>query len=542
MLTHQRSRRRALRSGSDRNSERGVVLIMTLLMGVLLSAGVSALLINQLFSRRITSSESYQQMAEAAALNGFNRVLALLNNQSSEAYRGFLYTLNNQENTSAPNNGYAWLNLDDPSTLGLEEVCTDTSIDLPRHPSTGQRWPVDEVPLQGTTSAAQRSDAKGKIKAFYRLRGYASPSSTGVGEGIFEIEGIVRRVHPSGTSQPLARTLLTRSLYVNAGVSAPGDWAALAAHHLRVGPAQVKGPGRILHLVDDDHPYRESDGCTNESRLQHAAATKGHQADLGSRIWPVLNRELPASTLFETNAAVDPRLWSIEDDASKAICSAVVCVRTTGEPQPAPGVIIRGNRIRIPRSAICAETPTRSSCHLLIEHFNLTKKRLLIENDTQAVVLRLELPLGSNRYPGMTGRMQFSKRARLCGVNEGSNTCNMQAERLVITSTMGATSRHCQVGDHQVLLGGSNLPAALVSMPRGSLHLTNNSRLQGMIWVHAFCSNNHKITLQTLSSQGVHISEDASRQWQWDEQGFQGVGRMVNRGILGTSLDSFRQW
>ena len=178
MLTHQRSRRRALRSGSDRNSERGVVLIMTLLMGVLLSAGVSALLINQLFSRRITSSESYQQMAEAAALNGFNRVLALLNNQSSEAYRGFLYTLNNQENTSAPNNGYAWLNLDDPSTLGLEEVCTDTSIDLPRHPSTGQRWPVDEVPLQGTTSAAQRSDAKGKIKAFYRLRGYASPSST----------------------------------------------------------------------------------------------------------------------------------------------------------------------------------------------------------------------------------------------------------------------------------------------------------------------------------------------------------------------------
>ena len=47
-------------------------------------------------------------MAEAAANNGFNRILAELNNPEPDQNRGFLFTLDNRENINEPNNGFSW--------------------------------------------------------------------------------------------------------------------------------------------------------------------------------------------------------------------------------------------------------------------------------------------------------------------------------------------------------------------------------------------------------------------------------------------------
>ena len=111
-----------------REDESGIAILLALMLGLVLSAGASALLINQLYAKRLSSSESYQQISEAAALNGFNRILALLNNPDKDQYRGFLFTIDNQENTSDANNGLTWLNLKGNTELNLEEICTDTAI------------------------------------------------------------------------------------------------------------------------------------------------------------------------------------------------------------------------------------------------------------------------------------------------------------------------------------------------------------------------------------------------------------------------------
>ena len=66
-------------------------MLIALLTGALLITAATGLPIRQLAARKLSASESYQQMAEAAANNGFNRILATLNRGSTEEYRGFLF-------------------------------------------------------------------------------------------------------------------------------------------------------------------------------------------------------------------------------------------------------------------------------------------------------------------------------------------------------------------------------------------------------------------------------------------------------------------
>ena len=85
--------------------QEGMALVLALLLGMVMMAGVSGLLARQLMSRRLSAKESYQQMAEAAANNGLNRILGELNNAEPDQNRGFLFTLDNRENINEPNNG-----------------------------------------------------------------------------------------------------------------------------------------------------------------------------------------------------------------------------------------------------------------------------------------------------------------------------------------------------------------------------------------------------------------------------------------------------
>ena len=83
----------SLRAPKD---EQGISLVITLLMGIILISGATGLLIRQLTAKKLSASETYQQISEAAASNGFNRILAVLNNSSTAEYRGFLFLENNE--------------------------------------------------------------------------------------------------------------------------------------------------------------------------------------------------------------------------------------------------------------------------------------------------------------------------------------------------------------------------------------------------------------------------------------------------------------
>ena len=531
------------------HDEAGIVVLMALMLGLVLSAGASALLINQLYAKRLSSSESYQQISEAAALNGFNRILALLNSRSKNEYRGFLFTIDNQENTSLSNNGFTWSNLNDRSRIKLEEVCTDTSVGVPNHPITSRTWPTDEVPFNTSTRSIFREDSEGKIKAFYRLRGYSSPSKTGVGEGVFEVEGVVKRISSSGKEQTLARTLLTRSLYVNGSVSSVDDWGVLSAQHLVLGPALIDGPGRILHLINNDEPYRQAQGCSQDVRLLQALGQSDNDVQLGSRIWPVLNRTLPPSNIYALNPKIDEYIWSFDDTNNQCGTwwrKSTACIRDKSNSylREPTNIVKNGNSLRIPSTAICPGH--NGDCHIYVEHINFQKdSQLLIENENRPVVLHIELPQGASPSSyGMSGAIKLGKDSQICGVDVGSNLCNNHSENLVITASSGSSPQDCLPSQQQqIKIQGNSLPSAMVSLPRGSVYLTGDTNLRGMIWAHAFCSNNYQLILTTTDPiNNQHLSAQAENIWQWKSSGFNGIGRTINQGILGTGLDTFRQW
>ena len=55
--------------------EQGLTMVLALFLGMILIAGVTGLMLRQLMARKLGANESYQQMAENAAINGFNRIL-----------------------------------------------------------------------------------------------------------------------------------------------------------------------------------------------------------------------------------------------------------------------------------------------------------------------------------------------------------------------------------------------------------------------------------------------------------------------------------
>ncbi|PTU02014.1 hypothetical protein DBR45_14520 [Pseudomonas sp. HMWF031] len=68
--------------------EQGVALVLTLMMGALLVGGTSALVLRQIMARKLGASESYQQLAENAAMTGLNRIMGELNNPNGNQYLG----------------------------------------------------------------------------------------------------------------------------------------------------------------------------------------------------------------------------------------------------------------------------------------------------------------------------------------------------------------------------------------------------------------------------------------------------------------------
>lgn len=93
-------------------------------------------------------------------------------------------------------------------------------------------------------------------------------------------------------------------------------------------------------------------------------------------------------------------------------------------------------------------------------------------------------------------------------------------------------------------MNGNSLPAAWILMRKGTVELKSKTELNGVIWTHSFCSNNHQLELNgnSRSSHSQSVVQQAADLWGWSEKGFAGYGRKTTRGIRGTSLDQFKRF
>ena len=544
-------------------------MLIALMMGMVLMAGVTGLLLRQLMGRKLGAAESYQQMAETAALNGFNRILSELNNDDNTAYKGYLFTLDHHggDIDSSGSEKWGW-NLSNQADFPLRELCTNRSQLPEAVPASSSTGKPPHVALTENTSS-QREDGKANIQLHYRLRGYtttATASNNGSGEGRFQIEGLVARNGDDPGKGYLARTLLLRSLYVNSIVAGEGDWAVLAGQTLSLGDTEIldkngsTGEGKVLLDVNSADRYLTANGCLPSNLLEDVGASNTND-NLENKVIPILEKGLPTSNLWNLGLTQDQasdsdkvRIWSFDDTDSLEDCDAIACNResTSAEADEYDGVDeSTGSVIRLSASELCKGTG--NDCHIFVEHINLTSTRLLIETSAnRPVVLHLEYPGTSTvapSEPGITGSINLGIGAQLCGVDAGSDICNGKPEQLIILSAAPKPSgvRSCgatpSTNKYVLSFDGDSLPAASVHLIPGIVKTgTSSTSLNGLIWADGICTDAAPFNLITGTSGDSTVVRDLNEQWDWDSQNFPGYGQMVTRGIRGTGLDTFRRW
>ena len=549
--------------------EQGLSMLIALMMGMVLMAGVTGLLLRQLMGRKLGAAESYQQMAETAALNGFNRILSELNNDNNTAYKGYLFTLDHHGGDIDNSGSEKWgWNASNKADFPLRELCTNRNKLPEAVPASSSTGEPPHVALTKSTSS-QRDDGKANIQLQYRLRGYtttATASNNGVGEGRFQIEGLVVRDGDDPGKGYLARTLLLRSLYVNSIVAGEGDWAVLAGQTLSLGDTEIlnssgaSGDGKVLLNVNSADRYLSANGCLPYNLLEDVGASNTND-NLENKIVPILEKGLPTSNLWNLGLTQDKannsdksRVWSFDDTGSLDDCDAIACSRDSDSANAEERDDLEendGSVIRLSASELCQGTG--DDCHVFVEHINLTSTRLLIETSAnRPVVLHLEYP-GTTTVdpsePGITGSINLGSGAQLCGVNAGSDTCNGKPEQLIILSAAPKPSavRSCGVSpstDRYVLaFDGDSLPAASVHLLPGIVKTGSSSTsLNGLIWADGICADAGPFDLITGTSGDSTVVRDLNEQWDWESQNFPGYGQMVTRGIRGTGLDTFRRW
>ncbi|MDB4654872.1 hypothetical protein OAE53_00725 [bacterium] len=572
-------------------SEEGMTMVIALLMGTVLLAGTTGLMVRQIMARKLGASESYQQMAESAALNGLNRIISDINRDDRNNYTGFLLSLNNSEGQW----GWAKPNTDD---YELVELCTPVNKYTKAYPAQTET----EAPNILISDGNMRNDGgRNDIQVAYRLRSYNTTATAGNGEGTFYIEGIVSR-----GETVMARALLRRSLYVSSKVAGAGDWSVMSGHNLRLNDTEINGPGNIFYLTNTPSNYlatQYASGCGDSALLADVSSTNDELAgkSLDNQVWPInINTTrrgvsgMPPSNLFEKDPVKDTttsrgkiRMWSFDDsapapgdrDGDGAIdlktdgtpflypalpCGEKVCVRDADQTDTGDygitdsgdfrtleeeGINIDpdGSVITLKTDILCNQS-NQFDCHVYLDHVNLSNKKIHIEtNDSRSVVLHLEQPVAYPNDPNFSRAITLSGAAKLCSVNPGSTTCNGNPEQLVIMASGGsAPADACNTTVRSLSFKDDNLPYALLYLPTGTIR-PNNATLSGLAWASSICvvdENNEPATFTLNTSQsGIPIVQRANDNWGWLSRfNYPGYGRMVTRAIRGTSLDTFERW
>lgn len=574
------------RSGK-RKSEEGIALVMTMLLGATLLAGVSALMVRQLTARKLVASESYRQMAETAANNGLNQILSKLNDDNPDEYRGYLLGLSNVEDNSNSQNNFLWKKVTSNNPPLMHEICTDISKGLPSHPGGKDKmWPTDAVKEQTIQGNSIRADGKKQLHSFYRLRSYKNPPKSDQldnGEAKFIIEGLVQR-KGMAEDQYLARARLERSLKVEAAVlkKREHDWAVVFAHNYQLGKTTINGNGLITWAVPEADAGMIRNDCKGNlaNRISNKPSAKLHR-----RIWPVTNQDLVSSstkTLFERKGNIDrrpsnsqKRIWRIDDTNSyqtgwqnysrNSVCKQSrwrglfpICERIDDGRDPTlqsnyDSIVknlwdfynrpsqYKGWEIVLSQKDFCPEKS--GDCHIYIEHLNLEQSKLYIENDKRPVILHLTTPSQDNQnLSGSNGTFQLSNRSLLCGVNQGQKTCNQKPERLIIMSDHDIKAPNqkssCRAPSYPFKISGSSLPHAFLMLRKGSVELTGKTNLNGGLWSYNICANNHALKITVPSK----FMETMYNLWDWKNKNFAGLGRSISRAIRGSGYDTFQRF
>ena len=221
-------------------------------------------MIRQMTSRKLGAAESYNQLAESAALNGLNRIISNLNENDRDNYTGFLLTLRNDEAQ------WGWSSPNDPeANTQLVELCTPVDKYIKAYPfgTDGEANPV-----QINAGNIRADGIAQEIEVSYRLRKYTTTASEGDGTGTFFVEGIVQR------GENILARALNESYSLVQELQAQRDWAVISGHNLRLNDTTINGPGNIFYLTKFPDNYSAdnySSRCRDELLNDVGATNQG---------------------------------------------------------------------------------------------------------------------------------------------------------------------------------------------------------------------------------------------------------------------------
>jgi hypothetical protein len=556
--------KRFLTTRKPGNNDQGMALAIALLTGLLLLVATSGLMAKQIMQRRTGASESYKQLAELAASNGLNRILARMNDYKS-ADITYLWQLTQDQS----------INSNDTliKQWDLAEANLRPQMDQPCYP-LGLTSELKAELLGKEISKGQnlRNDGRGAaVTSSYRLRSYSY--EPGDSKATFSVEGYATQGSGDST-KVLGRSLLTRVLALQRYSNGSDNWAAIAGYNLNLGPSNLTGSGRVLWLINSQNAQRfGSAGACSGGSLGSIIGSSN--SSLQDRIWPLSSTnnslpEFPSAGLFESEAnattdqvtgtnPVQRRIWNIDDNRSTTCAGTAPGGGNTGE-----AICTRGDAstswtslentstvkrnsgkvtdITLHSEQICNGSGTNQPCLVWIESIKLSNgAKLSIEtgssgNGAKPVVLRM---LRSQEA------IQISN-GSLCQANYSASTsaplpCSSspKAERLAIVGT--CTDPSCSAGGapQKLTFGGNSLPAAIVLMPNGAVSITSNATMKGLLWANTINAT-PGINFSTSNTDGSNILDAAKSLWNWDKT--LNFGRTISQGIRGTGLDMFLRW
>jgi len=538
----------------------GMAVAMALTTGFLLLVATSGLVAKQMMSRRAGASEGYKQLAELAAGNGMNRILAALNDNDNNI--SHLWKLSqNEEYTPVGTPLQQWDLSGNDLRKAMAQPCADAS-------SSGNR----DVLFAGDLSNGKnlRDDGRREpVQISYRLRSYNY--SAGDRKATFAVEGYATAGH-GADAKVLGRSLLTRVLALQDQHNSDDDWGVIAARSMQLGPSQIFGDGRILWMLNQQQANDAIDQTAcNPFRLAYQLGIRRYST--ANRVWPLSSTtdadlDFPSAGIFDqqtsidrigTNAKAERRIWSIDDSRSRRCDGSrpprgssgdAICTR--GESQSrwvsmdSRATVQRsGGRIRqitLHSEDICQSDPNKP-CALWIENIKLSRGATLSVETSGAggarpVVLRMLRPQESIELS--SGLLcQASYRPGQSGPLPCQNPNQSKANQLVILGTGGTKTTSCSNSGQRLSFGGMALPSALVVLPQGTVSVQRPSALRGLVWAHNICAS-EGLYLSTTEPGGQSVIQGFKDTWSPDES--LSFGRTVTKGVRGTGLDMFVRW
>ena len=201
---------------------------------------------------------------------------------------------------------------------------------------------------------------------------------------------------------------------------------------------------------------------------------------------------------------------------------------------------------------------------------HLSNTKVFIEstgstNAIRKIVINLVLPTVKPTVIGEGGSIVISGNAQLCTSpsisQQTTPQCGRSPEQLIIASseTMNSdwySTTSCADPTNTVSFEGNALPSAWLAMAQGTVRLTGDTALNGVIWARSICADGNRLDLYATSDTDITASTnssadeiknvsyvyDTAKAWDWNKLNFRGFGKTTLRGLRGEGLDTFQRF